>query len=307
MARLALALTALALLALPGAGFHAPGLPVLDEVPLAADGWAAWRFTMAGHGLVSFDVEGVAPGADLISVNLFILRTDPLRFDSAFTFYNPGNGAIALHAQLPDPIGTVIHQRLAEPGGVASGVGVTMEPNDDSGFIAVALLGSDGGLDGRLVLYGDSSVQVHGAAYGQGAVLREADFQGGVNVVAEAAAPRPPGVPPQTTLPSFQARAIVDAAHTVAVEHALFGVFSGLSNLPGLQLSLDTPAGTRTLYGQPNGPVYEAWTFFAGDAAGSYTFRIDQDLDVYDTMVQCRVRGCGVPNVYVALADVPLP
>lgn len=308
MARAAplLLLAALVAASFPGLGFHAPPLPVLDEVPLAADGWAAWRFTMAAGGMVSWDVEGEAPGADLISVNLWILRPDPLRFDSAFTFYNTVNGGVVVHAQLPDPAGAVVSQRVPS-GGVASGVGVTYEPNADSEFIAVAALASDGGLDGRLVLYGDASVQVSAKTTGPALLLREPDFAGAVSIIGQAAAPRPAQAPPNLVMPGAQVKVIEGAARTVDVAGALFGYFYGLSNTWELQLSMDAPGGARPLACQPNGQVCEATALLAGEPAGAWTFRIDHNVDTYDTSPLCRQLGCGVPVVYAVLADVDLP
>lgn len=290
-------------LAVPGLGFHNPGLPVLEEVPVDEDAYVAWKLFIPAGAQVSFDIEAAAPLADTVATGLWMMRPDPLRLDSAFMFAAIAGGAPVLHAQVLDPVGTLVSQR--GPGhGAQNGLGVTFEPNADGTFIAIAVLAGDAALDGHLVLYGTAGVEVLGRTTGPGFLFREPDFEGTLNVMAQAPAP------PVAALPGLrhavQLKAIEGASVALPVEDHLFMMFTGLSNSFELQMSYDSPQGHTALPCLLNGSVCEAMAMLHGEGAGGYQLNIDHNLDYYDTTL-CAPLRCYIPAVWAAGADAALP
>lgn len=287
--------------ALPGAGFHQPGLPVLDEVPVAQDGYAAWRLFVPAGETVSFDVEAPAPTADTVATGVWLMRPDPLRLDGASMFAAIDGAAQVLHAQLADPAGTLAS--LRGPGaGPTNGLGLTFEPNADGTFLAIAILAGDAPLDGHLVLYGSAGVQVLGRTTGPAFLFREPDFHGAVNVVAHVPFTGPTGVPRHTV----GAKVLEATAAPLTVEGNLFLMFDGISNSRELQMGYDTPGGATELPCLPNGPVCEAMAMLHGEGPGDYALRIGHNVDFFDSAA-CQPVHCFLPAVWAAGADVMLP
>lgn len=281
-------LLALAALPIPAGAFHNPGVPLLDTAALAGDGYAAWRVSAPNGTKLSFEVLVTPQDSRMVGLGLWMLRADDLGVRLAIIGGSWTYGGITqLHVQLPDPLGTVLSSTKGGPSGT-EGTAVDVVTHEAREWILLAIGATDGGLSGTVSVYGGAGAELRGRTTGSAFLHREPDFKGLVNAYA---------VLPVRNAQVF-AKAVRDGAVSEPVQGRLFGMFAGSSSSTGeLQMGYDGPDG-----------AHDGQTFypFHGAAPGSYRFRLDHNVDYYDTGPLCGF-DCENPHVWAYGADVALP
>lgn len=269
----------------------AAGAPaVLDEASYTENGYAAWEVTMEAGDEVRFEGTAFAEDASMEAVGFWAFDQElGLEYAAVLShYYGPGN---IVHATAGPAGASPVTQGAADGGGF---LGITsFEAPEDGVYHLVTLAGADGPNEGSLSILGPESVTVTASSTGPAFLAKPPSFEGGygASVAAEQ----------QEPYRGAQVRVLQDARYPIDVDGHLVGLFDGDTNTGELEMSVDTPEGTLD-----GSHLY----FLSGEPAGDYTFRVDENVDTWDSLGACQVYSegfCTQPTIYAFGADVVVP
>lgn len=284
-------LVALVVLAGSAYAFPAPDATILDTEPFTDEGSVAWRMFLPAGSWVSFWME--ADHADLTFGHFSLWFVDPVtyEFNALISPVWYPEGGHETHVA-GDDIG-VIESTVSGNAPYPIEMRVDFEPNSDREWLFVVTHTFDGDVEGEWRLYGESGATLLGSSRGDAFLHTERDFTGTANVIAREELPVREAI--------VEAKVQVDASVSERAENRMFASFWGGDHADLQQLSYTGPVG-----GESN----HDWYLVAGQPAGDYEFRIDQNVDWYDNQPTCRALNaevCWRVPAYVSGADIVPP
>jgi hypothetical protein len=300
--RAASAAAALTLLALalgsPAGAWHVPGIPTLDVVPFDSESYVAWRVHAPANTLFGVQVRAFEADTSFASFGLWDVDPQTLAFRGII---NPAwypEGGVALHLQLPGPVGMVASEDM---GRVQAGhllMMVDFEKFEAGESLLVAQAGFDGAVRGEIRLIGAEGVRVLGRTTGPAFLHHDQDFQGPAHAMARA------GEPVRGT--AVEAKATLDASAPASASERLFAHFTAGADLRTANVGIQE----ISYQGPDGGNSGRSWYLLHGAPPGDYAFRLDLGVDYRDNTPVCRGLAqttCWRMPVWVLGSDTTLP
>lgn len=252
----AVAATAVLLVVVPASAFHCgflPCPPLLSTTAINGNGGVSQRISLPAGSAMDLEIQGNATGATSYGFGVFLYNAAG-QIVAGFMFTATGNQT-EVHVEGP-VVGELVDVRSGAGGGfTGAAMGLTNMPAGT--YVAVLGGTTDGSFAGEANVYASAGSSIVNTTTGGGFMHREADFSGGVNVIASVG-PTP-----------VRAKVLLGDTVSETISNSLFGWFGAHF----------FDAVYSAHYTGPNGGGSgTTHYFFFGTQAGTYNYTIDANI-----------------------------